>query len=107
MSRTSPARTLLRSAGVPAVALILMGFFLYYAALGPNGVIANKEVSRQLAQRNEDYKKLEKRRDEVKNRVGLLGASGGADPDLAEEEVRKQLNLVRPDEVLVPLPPKK
>lgn len=107
MSRTSPARTLLRSAGFPAVALILMGFFLYYAALGPNGVIANKEVSRQLEQRTAEHQKLEKRRNEIRNRVNLLGGSGGADPDLAEEEVRKQLNLVRPDEVLVPLPPKK
>ena len=107
MSRTSPARSLLRSAGAPAVALILMGVFLYYAALGPNGVIANKEVSRQLEQRNAEFKELERRRNEVKNRVNLLGGKGGADPDLAEEEVRKQLNLVRPDEVLVPIPAKK
>lgn len=107
MSRTSPARTLLRSAGAPAIALILMGVFLYYAALGPNGLIANKEVSRQLDQRNAEYRLLETRRNEIRNRVNLLGGSGGADPDLAEEEVRKQLNLVRPDEVLVPLPAKK
>jgi cell division protein FtsB len=106
MSRASPVQTILRSAGLPAVALILMGFFGYNAVLGPNGVLSYKDVRQQLEQRNAEYQALEKHRAELKNRVELLGRKGGADLDLADEEVRK-LGLVRPDEIIIPLAPKK
>ena len=40
-TRTKPnAMATLRRAGLPAAALILMGFFGYYAVLGPNGPLA-------------------------------------------------------------------
>jgi cell division protein FtsB len=105
MSRTSPVKAILRSAGLPAVALILMGFFAYNAVLGPNGFLAYKDVHRQLEARTTDYQAVEKRKNEIKNRVDLLGGKGGADPDLVEEEARKQLNVVRDDEVILPRQP--
>ena len=107
MSRASPVQSILRSAGVPAIVLILMGFFGYNAVLGPNGALAWKDTTHQLEQRAAEYAALEQRRKELRNRVELLGGKGGADPDMVEEEVRRQLNLVRPDEIIVPLPPRK
>ena len=100
MSRVSPAKTILRSAGLPAIALIAMGFFGYYAVLGPNGILALREFKAQVAQKNVEYQVLDKRRAELKNRVTLLD-SKGADPDMVDELVRKQLKVVRPDEVIV------
>ena len=104
MSRTaSPMQTLLRRAGVPAAALIAIAFFGYNAVLGPTGVMAAKELQAEIAQENVKLALLEKRRAEIKNRVGLLDPKRGADPDLVDEMARRQLNVVRPDEVIIPL----
>ena len=45
---------------------------------------------------------LERQRDELRNRVGLLDPRH-VDPDMADELARQRLNVVRPDEVIVPL----
>lgn len=103
MSRASPVRTLLRRAGLPAVVLGAMGFFGYNAVLGPTGIMAAREFQKELAVKNVEYAALEKKRAELKNRVDLLDPKRGADPDMVEELVRKQLNVARPDEVIIPL----
>jgi cell division protein FtsB len=103
MSRVSPVQSILRSAGLPAIALIAMGFFGYYAVLGPNGVFALREFKNQVKARTVEYQALDKHRAEIRNRVNLLDPSKGADPDMVEELVRKQLNVARRDEVIVPL----
>lgn len=107
MSRQSPVQSILRSAGLPAITLILLCFFGYNAVMGPNGVLAYKEIHQQLDARATEFRTLEKQRNELKNRVELLDGKRGADLDMVEEEVRKQLNVVRPDEMIVPLAPKK
>ena len=43
---------------------------------------------------------LDKQRAELKNRVDLLDPHH-ADPDMVDELVRKKLNVVNPDEVVV------
>ena len=101
MSRSSPVQSILRSAGLPAIALIAMGFFAYYAVLGPNGVLALKDIKAEVAQRNVEYSALQKQRAVIQNRVNLLDPKRGADPDMVEELARKQLNVARPDEVIV------
>jgi cell division protein FtsB len=93
---------MLRRAGLPAAALILMGFFGYYAVLGPNGILSYRDYSRQLEQRQKEYAALDKKRAELKNRVGLLDPNR-ANPDMVDELTRKELNVVRHDEVIVPL----
>ena len=104
MSRAvSPIQTLLRRAGLPAAALIAMGFFGYNAVLGPTGVIASREFRAEIEQKNVEFAALQKKRAELKNRVDLLDPRRGADPDLVDEMARKQLNVVRPDEVIIPL----
>ncbi|WP_066794900.1 FtsB family cell division protein [Sphingomonas soli] len=104
MSRTaSPIQSLLRRAGVPAIALIAIGFFGYNAVLGPTGVVAAREFKGELQQEQAKLAELEKQRAEIRNRVGLLDPKRGADPDLVEEMARKKLNVVRPDEVVIPL----
>lgn len=95
--------TVLRRAGLPAAAIILMAFFGYYAVLGPNGALAYPDVQRSLEQRTAELEALKVRRAQVKNRVDLLDQKRGADPDLVDELARKELNVVRRDEVIVPL----
>ena len=102
MARSSPIKTILRSAGPPALALTAMGFFTYHAVVGPNGILALKDVKREVAARSVELATLEKHRAEINNRVKLLDPKG-ADPDLVDEQLRKQLNVARPDEIIVPL----
>jgi cell division protein FtsB len=98
----SSARSLLRKAGLPAAALILMGFFGYYAVLGPNGILSYREYTRQLEKKQAEYAALDKQRAELKNRVALLDPNN-TDPDMVDELARKKLNVAHPDEVIVPL----
>ena len=95
-------RVILRRAGPPALALIVMAFFGGYAVVGPNGILAYGDYKRELAVRAARYAALEKQRAVLKNRVALLNPHR-ANPDMAEELVRKQLKLAHPDEVIVPL----
>ena len=79
-----------------------MSFFGYYAVLGPNGVLSYRDYSRQLGKRQAEYAALDKQRAALRNRVALLDAKG-VDPDMADELARKELNVVHPDEVVLPL----
>lgn len=103
MTRASPLRSHLRRAGLPALALIAMGFFIYHALLGPNGVLEYDGIRRDLHGRETELQQLRQRVARMQNRVDLLDARKGADPDLVDELARKQLNVARPDEVIVPL----
>jgi cell division protein FtsB len=99
---TTTLRAVLSRAGVPALAILAMGFFGYYAVLGPNGVLAYREYTRQLERRQADYARVDQARAQLRNRVRLLDPKG-ADPDLIDELTRKQLNVAHPNEVIVSL----
>lgn len=73
-----------------------------YALLGPTGVIAWADYRAALHQRSAELKALEKERDALRNQQKLLDRSN-VDPDLAGELMRRDLNVVAPDEVVVPL----
>ncbi|RYE79818.1 MAG: hypothetical protein EOP19_19700, partial [Hyphomicrobiales bacterium] len=77
--QTGRFRNILRSAGLPAVAIVIMAFFGYNAVLGPNGIIAMKDVSQEVGTRTAEYHKLDKQRAELRNRVNLLDPKKGAE----------------------------
>jgi cell division protein FtsB len=93
---------LIRRAALPALALVIIGSFAGHAVAGPNGLLALGGYHRDLQQRRVELARLEAQRDQLKHRSSLLDPRK-ADPDLADEMVRGQLGLVRPDEVIVPL----
>ena len=100
MARRSTFRTMLRRAMAPAALLIVGAFFGGYAIMGPNGALAYGDIKRQLVKRQAEFAMLDKHRAELKNRVDLLDPRH-ADPDMVDELVRKKLNVVNPDEVVV------
>lgn len=102
MSRRVNLHAILRRAGAPALALGVIGFFAAYALIGANGVFAYGDYKRQIAKRQTVLAMLEKRRSVLQNRVALLDPAH-ANPDMVDEQVRRQLNLTHPDEVIVPL----
>jgi cell division protein FtsB len=84
--------------GALAALLVMAGF----AIAGPSGLLAWSENLRLLDQREAQLAKLEKDRKALANRVALLDQNH-ADPDMVGELLRSQLNVVRPDEVVVKL----
>lgn len=93
---------LIRRAAWPAVALLVVGTFAGHAIAGQNGLFAWRGYSEQLEARKVELAALEAERSQLRHKSALLDPRK-ADPDLAEEMVRKDLGMVRADEVVVPL----
>jgi len=93
---------LIRRSAFPALALIIVGTFAGHAIAGPNGILAWGGYHRALKERQAELSQLEQEKAQLKHRSDLLDPRK-ADPDMADELVRKDLGLVRPDEVIVPL----
>ena len=93
---------LIRRSAMPALALLVVGTFAGHAIAGPNGILAWGGYHRALKERQSELAQLQQQRAELKHRAQLLDPNK-ADPDMADELVRKDLGLVRPDEVIVPL----
>lgn len=82
---------------------VALGMLLVMAGLavaGPSGFLAWSENLRLLDQRQKELAQLKIDREELKNRVALLDPNN-TDPDLAAELVRKNLNVVKDDEVVM------
>lgn len=85
---------------------LVLGCLLFLggvAIAGPSGLIALGETRRELGQRKDDVARLKAERDRMRNRVELLDPSN-ADPDLAGELLRSELNVAHPDEMVMLLP---
>ena len=93
---------MIRRAAMPALAVVVVGTFAGHAVAGPNGLLAWGGYHRDLEQRKSELASLVAERDQLRHRSALLNPKK-ADPDLADEMVRKDLGLVRPDEVILPL----
>ena len=91
---------LMRRAALPALGLLVIANFLGYAILGDNGVLSWGDYRRIKAERQVELARLEQERARLIHRAQLLDPRH-ADPDLAEELVRRELGLVRPDEVII------
>ena len=87
---------------MPALAVIVVGTFAGHAIAGPNGILAWGSYHRALQQREAELAQIERDHAALKHRSDLLDPKK-ADPDMADELVRKDLGLVRSDEVIVPL----
>jgi cell division protein FtsB len=102
MGGASRSFGLIRRSAVPALALIIVGTFAGHAIAGPNGILAWGGYHRALKERQAELVQIEQEKVALKHRSQLLDPNK-ADPDMADELVRKDLGLVRPDEVIVPL----
>lgn len=83
--------------GVALALLLLMGAWII---AGPSGLVAWGENQRLLEQRREKLTELKVQRERIRNRVNLLDPQH-VDPDLAGELLRGNLNVARPDEMVM------
>ena len=90
----------IKRAALPALAILIIANFLGYAIMGANGVLSWGDYRRQKEERLVQLAQLEADKARLAHRVQLLDPRR-ADPDLSEELVRKELGVVRPDEVVI------
>ena len=100
--RHTTFRSVFRRAALPAFALAVMAFFGTYAVVGSNGALAYGDYQRMLKRQEQHLAQLKQRQAVLANRVGLLNPNK-VDPDMADELARKNLNVVNPNEVVIPL----
>ncbi|MEW9855551.1 FtsB family cell division protein [Novosphingobium sp. M1R2S20] len=86
--------------GAALGALLLMGGFV---VAGPSGFIAWTENEHRLSEHERRIQQLSAERERLRNRVALLDPNH-ADPDLAGELLRSNLNVAHPDEMVMLLP---
>lgn len=101
VGRNTPL-ALIRRAAWPAAGALIIAYFLGAAVVGENGVMAWGDYRRAKNDRGVVLAQLEQERARLAHRSQLLDPSN-ADPDLAEELIHRDLGLVRPDEVIIPL----
>jgi cell division protein FtsB len=83
--------------GLALVCLLVMAGLAFF---GPSGIVAWSENRQLLDARQAQVRAIAAERDQLRNRVALLNPRG-MDPDLAGELLRKDLNVVHPDEVVI------
>ncbi len=93
---------IIKRAALPALAIMIIANFVGYAVVGSNGVLSLGDYRRLKVERAVELTQLEEERTRLAHRADLLDPRH-ADPDLADEMVRRELGVVRPDEVVISL----
>ncbi|HWH22451.1 MAG TPA: septum formation initiator family protein [Allosphingosinicella sp.] len=93
---------LIKRAALPALAVLIIANFLGYAIVGSNGILSWGDYRRAKQEKAVELAQLAEERARLAHRAELLDPRK-ADPDLADEMVRSELGLVRPDEVIIPI----
>ena len=93
---------MIRRALLPALAILIIANFLGYAVVGSNGILSWGDYRRLKGEKAVELARLEEEKVRLAHRAKLLDPRR-ADPDLADEMVRSELGLVRPDEVIIEL----
>lgn len=100
MKRSRHEPKLARESAVQGAALACLLVMGGLVLAGPSGLLAWSENRSQLDLRRQELARVTAERDELRNRVALLDPRR-ADPDLAGELVRSNLNVVHEDEVVL------
>ena len=86
----------------PVLGISLVCYFAYHLFVGDRGLLAWMELTQELRDAKATLSALEIERTTLERRVGLLQPEH-LDPDMLDERARATLNLVGPNEVVVPL----
>lgn len=103
VDRIALRQSLLRAA-LPVACIALSGYFVFHAVAGPTGFFAWQDYKSERGALIERAVASKQAKDALRRQVALLDPRR-VDPDLADELVRKNLNVVRDDEIIVPLAP--
>ena len=100
MNRT-PLFQMARNAALPAVAILIIGYFASAALVGPNGLFALGGYKSALRVKTEELQRTQILRDRLRHHATLLNPAK-VDADFGEELVRRKTGQIRPDEIIIP-----
>lgn len=103
MSVMLPLRQMLARAALPAVCLLVGGYFAFHAFNGPTGYGAWRGYQMQHAKLSAAKHAGEEQKLALQRQLALLDPRA-VNPDLADELVRRHTHMIRPDELVVPMP---
>ena len=93
----------LKKLAILIAGLLLLVYFAYHTLYGTKGYLAEQNLHTQLDQTNQNLNAVQTDRKGMERRVqGLKPES--LDPDLLDEEARRQLGLSKPDEKVILTP---
>lgn len=84
----------------PLVGAALTSYFVYHTFEGDRGLRAWREIAQQLRIAKDNLAAAEADRDELLHRVSGLEPAH-VDPDLLDQQIRSNLDLVAPNEVVI------
>jgi cell division protein FtsB len=87
----------------PVLGILLTGYFGYHLVEGDRGLRAWVRLSHELRQAQEQLAVVSEKRTELQHRVAHM-RSNKVDPDLLESQIRKTLDVLRPDEIVIAVP---
>lgn len=87
----------------PVLGILLTGYFGYHLVEGDRGLRAWVRVSQELRQAKAELAVVSAQHDELQHRVMHMRANH-VDPDLLDSQIRKTLDVLRPDEIVIPMP---
>jgi cell division protein FtsB len=90
----------------PVLGLALIGYFAYHLFEGDRGLRAWLRVAQDLRVSKENLAAVSAERAALEHRVSQM-RSDHVDPDLLDSQVRKTLDVVSPDEIVIIEPPAK
>jgi cell division protein FtsB len=88
------------SSAIPVGLGVLCFYFAFYLFFGPNGFVAMRRVDAQLASSRAELDILTEKHTKIAADIGLMRPDG-LDPDMADEQVRRTLGYVQPDEIVI------
>ena len=91
---------MIKRAALPAIAFLIIANFMGYAVVGSNGILSLGDYRRMKAEKAVELAELQEEKVRLARRSDLLDPRR-ADPDLADELVRSELGVIRPDEVII------
>jgi cell division protein FtsB len=84
----------------PFLGLALTSYFVYHTIEGDRGLHAWRDINQQLRVAGDQFATVEAERDALEHKVNGLNPNH-VDPDLLDQQIRQQLDLVSPGEVIL------
>jgi cell division protein FtsB len=85
---------------LPAITIAFVSYFGYHCIHGELGLIATEKFEQQRLQRAQELSKLTDKRRQLERQVTLM-SDGSLEKDMLDEIARYQLNVSRPDEIVI------
>ena len=87
----------------PFLGLALTSYFVYHTIEGDRGLRAWRDINQQLHAARDQLATVDTEREAMEHKVNGLNPNH-VDPDLLDQQIRQQLDLVSPGEVILMRP---